>query len=173
MTKLFGTMTAVALVAGFAGADDKTKADDKGKLEGVFTIVSGERDGKALPKTDFDGSVVKITDKTIVGTDKDKKEFYAATYTLDTSKKPIAISMTTTAAKGDKKDDKKPDVKDKDEPADKTAGEKMSAEGLLKVDGDTITLIYALPGGKTPTDFKTGENQQMFVLKRAEDKKEK
>ena len=37
--------------------------------------------------------------------------------------------------------------------------------GLVKKEGDTVTLIYALPGGRPPTDFMTTEKQQMFVLK--------
>ena len=41
-----------------------------------------------------------------------------------------------------------------------------TAEGLIKRDGNTVMLIYALPGGETPTEFKTKEKQQMFTMKR-------
>ena len=38
------------------------------------------------------------------------------------------------------------------------------SKGLIEPEGDRIKLIYALPNGQPPTDFKTGERQQMFVL---------
>ena len=48
-----------------------------------------------------------------------------------------------------------------------TAPKEAEAVGLVKREGDTVTLIYALPGGKPPTEFKTQERQNLFVLKRA------
>ena len=44
------------------------------------------------------------------------------------------------------------------------AGEK--AAGVIEVDGDVVKLAYNLPGGEAPTDFKTGEKQHLFVLKK-------
>lgn len=131
--------------------------DKAGKLEGSYTIVSGERAGKALPKADFDGSTVTFTDKKVMGTDKSKSEFFSASYTVDKSKTPWVISMTDAKAMGHDGDKEK---YKKDQGA--------SATGLIKQDGDTVTLVYALPGGKAPTDFKAGENQQLFVLKRTD-----
>jgi uncharacterized protein (TIGR03067 family) len=172
MKKLMSAAVALALVCGLS-ADDKAKPADKptdGKttLDGTYVIVSGERDGKAIPKEHFDGSAIKITGTTIVGTDKDKKEFYATTYTLDTSKTPWQIGMTTTAVKKDATD--KDAKKDAEKGKDLKEGEKQSTTGIIKVDGDTVTLAYALPGGKPPTEFKTGDKQQMFVMKRGEKK---
>jgi uncharacterized protein (TIGR03067 family) len=89
---------------------------------------------------------VRIAANAITTFDKDKKEIYAATYKLDTSRKPWRIMMTATIT-----------------PVD---GKGTKAEGLVERDGDTFKLIYALPGGKAPTEFKTGEKQQMFVLKK-------
>jgi uncharacterized protein (TIGR03067 family) len=117
--------------------------------------VSGEEDGKAIPNDRLEGSVVVFTETTVMGSDKAKKEFFSATYTLDTSKTPWVIHMTS-GSPADKK-------KDTD---DKKAAEKMSADGLIKVDGERVTIIYALPGGKAPTEFKTGDKQQMFVMKK-------
>jgi uncharacterized protein (TIGR03067 family) len=123
-----------------AGADDK---DGKGnaKLDGGYTLVSGERDGKAIPEDRVKGSIVKFTGDKIVGTDKDKKEFFVSTYTLDTSSTPWKIKMKSTTPKD---------------------GE---AAGVIKKEGDTITIAYNLPGGTPPTDFKTKEKQHLFVLK--------
>lgn len=170
MKNLTCVTLALALVCGLS-ADDKKPADGLPKLEGSYVLVSGEKEGRAIPKEHLDGSVIKITDKTIVGTDKDKKEFYATTYTLDTSKTPWAISMTTTAVKKDAAD--KDAKKDAEKGKDLKEGEKQSTTGIIKVDGDTVTLVYALPGGKTPTEFKAGEKQQMFVMKREGAKKDK
>lgn len=153
MNRLLGAAVATALMCAVSAADDKAKADVK--LSGTYTIVSGEEEGKAVPNDRLDGSVVVFTETTIMGTDKAKKEFFAATYTLDTGKTPWVINMTSTAPAKDKKDTD-----------DKKAAEKLSTTGLIKVDGDTVTIIYALPGGKSPTEFKTGDKQQLFVMKK-------
>src|SRR5688572_8502647 len=121
-------------VFGFTAAGP-TAADDKGtptKLEGIYTIVSGERDGKAIPEEEIKGSVVTFKGDRVIGTGKDQKEFFAATYRLDTSAKPWKIAMTSTAP---------------------TKGEKTS--GVIETEGDMLRICYALPGGQTPTEFKT------------------
>lgn len=157
MTKLLPILAVFAAACGLATAEDKTKPGDKPPaLNGTYTIVSGEENGKAIPKERIEGALVVFTDKTVVGTDKDKKEFFSSTYTVDSSKTPWVITMTD-ASRGAKPDDKKP-------------AEKQSATGLIKVDGEMVTVIYALPGGKAPTEFKTADMQQMFVMKRADKK---
>ena len=129
-----------ALAAHFykpATADDKAAP----KFDGGYTLVSGERDGKAIPEERIKGSIVKFIGDKILGTDKDKKEFFACTYTLDASKTPWVIKMKSTSPKD------------------------SEAAGIIKKDGDTITIAYALPGGAAPTEFKTKEKQHLFVLK--------
>jgi uncharacterized protein (TIGR03067 family) len=139
-------MTAAPAAPPAAGQTDKAPT----AIDGAYAIVSGQRDGKAIPEAEIKGAVVNITQGKIVSTDKNAKQFFAATYTLDAKKKPMVIHMTT-------------------DPADSSAGAEpkkpMTADGLVKKDGDTLTIIYALPGGQAPTDFKTGEKQQMFVMK--------
>lgn len=140
---LFG---GAALLAPGLGADD-TKgagAGDKAgemKLEGGYTIVSGDSDGKPIPAERVKGHTTRFSGNKIVTTDKDKKEIYVAEYKLDESAKPCKITMKSTSPK------------------------EGAASGLIKKEGDTITLIYALPGGEAPTDFKTKEKQNLFVLK--------
>jgi len=129
----------VGLLSGPAAGQGKKKVE--AKLEGSYTVVSGEENGKAVPAEKVKGSVVRFTSDTILGTDKDKKEFFAAKYTLDTAKTPWTIRMTSTAPK------------------------EAEAVGLIKKEGDTVTLIYALPGAPAPTEFKTKDRQNMFVLK--------
>lgn len=139
MSRTLTLLTLFALPA-LVVADEPAKPT---KLDGTYTVVSGERGGKAIPEAQIKGSVVTFTGDRIVGTDKDKKEFFAATFAVDTAAKPMKIVMTSTAPK---------------------AGEK--AAGVIMVDGDAIKLAYNLPGGEPPTDFKTGENQHLFVLKK-------
>lgn len=150
-----------ALALAFTAAAQPPKADPPPvpeektgatALDGGYTIVSGERDGKAIPEAEIKGAIVRFARGKVVGTDKDRKEFFAATYTLDVTKKPWKIDMTSVA----------PAVNDVNGNAPKDG---VKATGLVKKDGQTLTLIYALPGGEAPTEFKTKAKQQMFVLK--------
>lgn len=114
-------------------------------LLGTYEVVSGERGGEKLPAEHVRGVTVNIAANAITTLDKDKKEVYAATYSLDTSKTPWKITMTAKVAPGEGN---------------------AKASGLIQKTGDTVKLIYSLPEGKPPTEFKTDENQQMFVLKK-------
>jgi len=141
---LMAVLVALPALAQDRKADAKRGGKfDTAKLKGTYTIVKGERHGKALPESDFKGSVVTFTEDKIYGTDRDKKEFFGATYKLDASRTPVVIHMTSTSPK---------------------KGEK--ADGVIEQDGDTVRICYALPGGMAPTSFKAEEKQQYFVLKR-------
>jgi uncharacterized protein (TIGR03067 family) len=139
-TLSLAALAALTLTVGPLSAEDNSPAT---KLNGGYTIVSGERDGKGLPEAEVQGIVVRFSDGTVTVTDKDNKETYAATYRLDPSKKPCAITMTSTQAP--------------------TKGE--VAQGLIEKNEDTVRIIYALPGAKPPTGFKTKQKQLMFVMK--------
>jgi uncharacterized protein (TIGR03067 family) len=143
----FGLAALVLTCQARAQDEQKREASDGVELIGGYEIVAGERGGEEISPDRLQDVKVRIGAKDITTFDKDKKEVYAATYELDTSRKPWRITMTATLPSSGK-------------------GEK--AAGLIQIDGDTLKLIYALPGGKPPVDFKTGEKQQMFVLKRAE-----
>jgi uncharacterized protein (TIGR03067 family) len=111
-------------------------------LTGGYTLVSGERDGRALPPDRIHNTVVRFTADSVVVTDRDDKQTYAATYKLDAGRSPWRITMTATAAPN--------------------SGE--TAEGLIEKDGDTVRLIYALPGRPAPTDFRTKPGELLFVM---------
>lgn len=153
MKTLIAALFALSVtVMAIARPQEKPEKGDEKKataaLEGGYTIVSGEKAGKAIPEAEIKGSIVRFTGDKILGTDKDKKEFFSATYTLDTSKAPWVINMTSKEPK------------------------EAKATGLIKKEGDTITIVYALPGGEAPKEFKTREGQQMFVLKNTNKSKE-
>jgi uncharacterized protein (TIGR03067 family) len=126
-----------------ARSDDKDPAKAAEKLVGTYTIVKGEKYGGKPPGEDVTDTVVKITADRITSYDKGDKEVYVQTYKLDPSGKPCKITMKSIKPKMD-----------------------VEVTGLIEADGDTVKLIYALPGGKAPDDFKTEDKQLMFVLKK-------
>jgi len=152
---LFGA--AFAISAGASPADppklkDKSQVDPA-VLEGGYRIISSEKDGKSVPKAEIKGFIVSITRDSIVGTDKDLKELYVSDYTIDSTKTPWKIDMKSLPGE-------KPFP-----PSGLAAKEGSTVSGIVKKEGRVITLVYALPGGDAPTEFKTKMNQQMFVMR--------
>jgi uncharacterized protein (TIGR03067 family) len=127
-----------------AGSDKACTPED---LVGRYVIVSGEKDGMKEPEERIKGTIVTFSKETVVVEDKDKKELYSASYKLDSKKNPSDIIMTSKVQE--------------------SAGE--IARGLIKKEGDTLHLIYALPTGEIPAGFKTREKQLMFVMKPKKD----
>ncbi len=120
------------------------------ELLGAYTIVSGEKYGDKEPADRLAGTTVRFADDAIIVLDKEKKEVYAQTYKVDTTSTPWKITMTSKITPYT--------------PKGKDAGGDMVAKGLIEKKGDTVRLIYALPGGEMPTEFKTKEKQLMFVM---------
>src|SRR5579875_2513962 len=121
---LMGSL-AVAQETSLKGAD-VNKACTPEDLVGRYRIVSGEKDGIKEPEERIQDTVVTFTKDKVVVVDKDKKERYSASYTLDSTKNPATIVMTSRV--------------------EGSAGE--IARGLIKKDSDRIQLIYALPTGE-------------------------
>ena len=145
MRKIWATavLATVTVVTGTTGvrSDDKKTDMTAEKLVGTYQIVKGEEYGGKPPKEDVTKVTVKFTKDRITAFDGNNKELYVQTYKLDPSKKPMGIMMTNV----------KP-------------SEGMKAKGLIEVEGDTLKLIYALPGGEMPTEFKTKAKQLMFEM---------
>ncbi len=129
------TFTTLA-ACGLALADDKDKKD---KLDGTWTLESGERNGQPFPD-----EVAKTMKLTITG-EKLKIEAQGnereGTIKIDASKKPKELDITV--------------------------GERMT-KGIYELDGDTLKICQARPNGDRPTEFsgKEGTNQMLMVLKR-------
>jgi uncharacterized protein (TIGR03067 family) len=117
------------------------------ELAGGYTIVSGEKFGLKEPEERIKGSTVRFSDDRVVVADKDKKEVYGATYELEPGQGQGATRIKMTSKLGSQ--------------------EGEVARGLIEKKGDEVRLIYALPGGAEPTEFRTGEKQLMFVMKNA------
>ena len=131
------------LALGAVRADD-AEGLKPADLVGGYTIESGDKYGVKEPEERIKGTTVRFTEDAIVVVDKDKKELYAQTYTLGATKAgKTAIALRTKIA----------------------PVENEVAHGLIEKKGDTIRLIYALPGGERPTEFKTRDKQLMFEMK--------
>lgn len=140
------TGLAAALLIALQAVETSSKSGSKltpAELVGGYTIVGGEKFGQKEPEDRINGTTVRFTEDRVVVTDKDKKEVYGATYKLEPGEKSCRIVMTSKLANE----------------------EGQVARGLIEKDGDTVRLIYALPGGEDPTEFKTKERQLMFELK--------
>jgi uncharacterized protein (TIGR03067 family) len=116
------------------------------KIDGSWTATGGIADGKKLPAELFEKDVQVVVFKdgkyteTFMG-----KETEAGTYKIDTTKNPHTIDFDVTEGK---------------------AKGKVQL-GLIKIDGDVMTIALADHGSKDrPKDFEgTGDNG-VIILKR-------
>lgn len=122
--------------------------DDPATLVGQYELVGGEEDGKALPKDRLNG-VVRITADTITSYDRDNKELYVAKYQIRRDTNPWTITMAVAGG---------PDV----------GRGPSTAAGVIKLEGETLTLCYAPEGKDAPRDFKTrpDSGQNLFLMKK-------
>ena len=142
---LFGTIGLAAV----AVADDAADKKDKEQLQGTWTGVSGEREGKEDPEAKehvliFDGDKfsVKKGDKVII----------RGTFKLDASKSPKTIDMAISEGPED--------VKDK------------TAQAIYTLSGDELTWCVAEPGsGKRPEKLATKEGVKEMLVKFKREKK--
>jgi hypothetical protein len=77
--------------------------------------------------------------------DSEGNKVFEAIYQLNTLELPMAIEMISSFAHGSKK-------------------KQIELTGNIEKRGDLIRLIYALPGGDDPRDFKVGPKQELLVL---------
>ena len=148
-------LTALLLITTRGFSDDKAKPNPSGApadLIGGYTIVAGEKFGIKEPAERIEGTTVRFAEDAIIVLDKDKKEAYVQTYKIDATTSPWTIVM-------------------KSKVTPYKTGEEQVAKGLIEKNGDTVKIIYALPGGEMPTEFKTKEKQIMFVMKNEHKKK--
>lgn len=114
----------------------------KAELSGEYRIILGERNGTPIDQKELSDAMITIDDKTITVYDNERKETFVATYTLETKQTPWQITLISTKA---------PEIG-------------VIAKGLIAANQNSVKLIYALPNGQLPTDFKAGPHQQMFDM---------
>ena len=124
-------------VFGFSAADDK-----KDPTAGKWVVESVTRDGKASDA--LKGAVREHAGGkyTLTPAKDSKAQPTTGTYTLDTTKTPVAIDMMP---KGGTYDGK-------------------TLLGIVKADGDTLTICFAEPGKDRPTKFESAAGSGLVLV---------
>jgi uncharacterized protein (TIGR03067 family) len=143
--RLFLITAGVCFLIAADDAGDLIKKD-MARLEGEWSMVSGQINGKAMPDAFLKGSrrVAKdaVTTVTIGG-----MPFMKAKFTIDPSKKPKTIDYLMLEGL--------------------TKGKKQF--GIYELDGDTVRFCFASPGKERPDDFtaKEGSGRTLSVWKKS------
>jgi uncharacterized protein (TIGR03067 family) len=128
------------LVAADVPVDTQKELD---KLQGKWTIISQERDGKAVA-AEPEATVTVTGDK--FTTKAGDKTVRAGTLKLDPTKKPSAIDVTYT--EGSMKD--------------------QTLQGVYTLEDGSWRILYSLPGKERPQRManQSREGQMLLILKR-------
>jgi len=143
--RLIASLLAILVLAWTSSAEDAAK-NEMSRLEGEWSMVSGEANGQALPqelvKTGKRVARDGETAITLGG-----QVYFKAKFTIDPAKKPKAIDYTMTEGP--------------------TKG-KIHL-GIYELEGDTLKFCFAAPGKDRPTEFtaKVGSQRTLSVWKRA------
>jgi uncharacterized protein (TIGR03067 family) len=139
------TLLSLAMLLGLFGLT--RAADDKDPTAGKWITESVTRDG--APVAALKGATREHADGkyTFTPTKDSTAQPATGTYKLDTTKTPITVDLT---AKGGTYDGK-------------------TLQGIVKVDGDTMTIAFAEPGKERPTKFEStkGSGVVVAVFKKA------
>jgi uncharacterized protein (TIGR03067 family) len=137
-------MIAVLGLIGAARGQDAVKKEIA-KLEGKWSMVSGEANGLSMPKETVKSGqrIAKDGETTITF---GEQVYFKAKYRIDPTKKPKTIDYTMTEGP--------------------TKGK--THLGIYELDGDTIKFCFAAPGKDRPSEFtaKAGSQWTLSVWKR-------
>jgi uncharacterized protein (TIGR03067 family) len=137
-------MIAVFVLVGAAGAEDSIKKE-MARLDGEWSMVSGEADGQSLPRESVKSGkrVAQHGETTITF---GAQVYFKAKFRIDPLKKPKTIDYTMTEGP--------------------TKG--MIHLGIYEFDGDTVKFCFAAPGKNRPTELtaKEGSQRTLSVWKR-------
>lgn len=119
------------------------------QLVGEWMMESGVNQGQPIPAEQVEGSRMIVRQGAMAVLDKDQGEIYRCVYDAEPAMVPSMITMTST-------------MPDRSE---------SQVLGIYKIERDELTLCYALPGGKRPSQFKStpGGKTMLFKFKRAPD----
>jgi uncharacterized protein (TIGR03067 family) len=111
------------------------------RLQGTWNGVSATVNGKPLPD-----STVKLLRLTLTKdgykTEKGAEVLFDSTYDIDPSKTPKQINMVGTEG----------DLKGK------------QAQGIYRIEGDTLQICYTMPGKTRPTAFESPAGSEAYLI---------
>ena len=110
-------------------------------LIGTWICVSAMIDGRPLPEETVQQLRLTLTAKRYKS-ERGDQVLFDSTYTVDPSKDPPQIDMIGTEG----------DLKGK------------PALGIYKLDGDSLTLCYVMPGKERPTKFESPPQSGVFMV---------
>lgn len=139
--QLVRAMVLVAVATGLAVAADDKPALDAAKLAGNWTVTGGSKAGEKVDATKYKNPAVFAKDTIGLKTEEGEFEFK---YTVDAKASPATIDLEIVKPDGFK-------------------GAK--AKGILKLDGDKLTLCYnSEPEGKRPEKFESTKDNKFFLF---------
>ena len=115
-----------------AWAQNNETINDNAKLQGEWTMVSGERDGLPFPD-DLRKSFKRVAKGDEVTVTMGDQLSLKAKFTLDMSKKPKTIDYSVTGGP--------------------YAGNRQL--GIYEMQGNTVKFCFSIPGKARPSDFST------------------
>lgn len=117
----------------------------KRELSGVYQIASTGGDSGPLHGPRIGDYSIVISENSIKTFDREGIKVFDSGYQLNTLQLPNAITMTASLTPEPRRDG-------------------VVLTGNIEKSGDTIRLIYALPGGDDPRGFEVGPKQELLVL---------
>jgi uncharacterized protein (TIGR03067 family) len=138
MIRLFST---VALFVCLSGADSDAAKKDLDKLQGEWTMIGLEANGKETAPDRLEGTTLII--EADIYTVKTKSGVHRCRITLDPGKDPRQIDMHF--EDGDKKD--------------------QTGKGIYRLEKDTLKIVRGLsPTQERPTEFGTWPGTDVFMV---------
>lgn len=131
----------VGLLICLAGGNADTAKSELDKLQGEWTMVGLEANGKETPPTRLEGTTLLI--EADIYTVKTKSGVHRCRITLDPGKEPRSIDMHF--EDGDKKD--------------------QTGKGIYRLEKDTLKIVRGLnPEQERPTEFGTWPGTNVFMV---------
>jgi len=126
-------------------SDEKATRSDLERLQGEWTMVSGEIQGEAMPD-EIRTTARRVAKENETTVTVSGQLFMKARFTLEPSKKPKSIDYEMTGVP--------------------TEGKRQL--GIYEIDGEAVKFCFASPGNDRPTEFKTaaGDGRTLSVWKR-------